>query len=172
MPLLTGKHIGFHQLERNLSAMDKLCMYSHVQKKHCPKKQPIDLCSNRRPMLDDSPRRPFQHWNQACGLLAILVAAGEENQLGLHWPCKVDFGSALRAVSSVFWSMTFLGKQQHKITKNHQIQIALIVQIVPSLTFRTARSTPLFAQIDAACWSHSFTSAFQELSRAHCFVGF
>ena len=30
-------------------------------------------------------------WNQAYGLLALLVAAGEENQLGLHWPCKVDF---------------------------------------------------------------------------------
>ena len=82
--------------------------------------------------------------NQTYGLLA---AAEEENQLGLHWPCKVDFGSALRAVSSMVWLMTFLGKQQHKITKNHQIQIALKMQDVPSLTFRTARSTRLIAQL-------------------------
>ena len=147
---------------------------THMFKRRCPKQQPSKqgLCSNCRPSLDDSPRRSLQHfWNQTYGLLAILVAAGEESQLGLHWPCKVDFESALRAVSSMVWLMTFLGKQQHKITKNHQIQIALNMQDVPSLTFRTARSTPLFAQIDAACWSHSFTSAFQELSGAHRFVG-
>ena len=57
--------------------------------------------------------------NQTYGLLA---AAEEENQLGLHWPFVVDFGSALRTVSSVVWPVAFLGKQQHKITKNHQIK--------------------------------------------------
>ncbi len=34
-------------------------------------------------------------------------------------------GSALRAASSVVWSMAFLGKQQHKITKNNHHQVAI-----------------------------------------------
>ena len=153
MPLPTGKHIGFTSMS-SISPRWTSFARTHMFKRRCPKQQPSKqgLCSNCRPSLDDSPRRSLQHfWNQTYGHLAILVAAGEENQLGLHWPCKVDFGSALRAVSSMIWLMTFLGKQQHKITKNHQIQIALCARCAfCNLSNNTFNAT--VCTVDAACW--------------------
>ena len=82
--------------------------------------------------------------NQTYGLLA---AAKEDNQLGLHWPFKVDFGICIESSFFHVWPMAFLGKQQHKITKNSHHQIAICMQSVPSVTFRTTRSTRLFAQL-------------------------
>ena len=133
--------------------MDKLRTYSHVQSNIAPKQQPTDKVftpttaralmtvhagpfnSSHPPvvMLVHGNTRNHEEsdlevkcemvvQNQTYGLLA---AAEEENQLGLHWPFKVDFGSALRAVSSMYGRWRPWESNQHKITKNSYHQFAV-----------------------------------------------
>ena len=77
----------------------------------------------------------------------LLAAAEEENQLGLHWPFKVDFGSALRAVSSMYGRWRSWESNSTKSPRTTTTRLQFVMQSVPSVTFRTTRSTRLFAQM-------------------------
>ena len=110
--------------------MDKLRTYSHGQSIIAPKQQPMNkvftpttaralMTVHAGPFYNSHPPVVMLvHGNTrnheesdlevTCKMVAqnqtygLLAAAEEENQLGLHWPFKVDFGSALRAVSSMY----------------------------------------------------------------------
>ncbi len=75
----------------------------------------------------------------------------------------------MRAVSSRVWSVTSLRKQRHRClidprTINSRLHFACRMCLL--LTFRTTRSTRLFAQMMRRAGCHDSSWAFQELSGA------
>ena len=149
MPLPKGKHIGFHEHERNFSAMDKLCMYSHVQNNIVPNSnhQNKVFAPTAARALMIAHADPFNTLESSLWTSGFIGCGWGRKSTWASLATQSRLGSALRAASSLVWSMAFLGKQQHKITKNSQHQIAIHMQDVPSVTFRTTRSTRLYAQL-------------------------
>ena len=101
-------------------------------------------------------------WSVRTKLLNFWLRQNKIIDLGFIGPAKSTLESALRAVSYMSRSMAFLGKQQHKIIKNnHDLFAICYAKCVPSVTFRTTRSTRLFAQMMRRAGCHDFNWAFK-----------
>ena len=132
--------------------MDKLCMCSHVQNNIVPKSNQQVFAPTAARALMTAHADPFN---------TLEPSLWTSGYIGCGWGRKSTWASlALQSrlwiciESSFFhvWPMAFLGKQQHKITKNnhHQVAICYAKCAFCNLSNNTFNAT--VCTVDAACW--------------------